>query len=90
MELGSPNHFTEYLLKVYSPGDATHADLIIVNYRLLLLFAECSMVTADEATKVDYTAQLLICRDNLETLLSGLPFHLPLNMDSAYALSLAV
>ncbi|KAL5318108.1 hypothetical protein ACEPPN_015213 [Leptodophora sp. 'Broadleaf-Isolate-01'] len=89
MELGSPNHFTEYLLKVYSPGDATHADLIIVNYRLLLLFAECSMVTADEATKVDYTAQLLICRDNLETLLSGLPFHLPLNMDSAYALSLA-
>ncbi|TDZ21191.1 hypothetical protein Cob_v005838 [Colletotrichum orbiculare MAFF 240422] len=67
-EANSISSFTEYFLKVYSPGDATHSDLII---------------------KADFAKQATVCRDNLETVLSNLPFHQPSNMDSTCAMMLA-
>lgn len=85
-----PTQFHDYFIKVASPGPATEADLIIVHCGLYWLFCECSKVVIDENTKQDYDAQTLICEANLETVLANLHFHQPTNMDSAYAMGLAV
>ncbi|KAK1466484.1 fungal specific transcription factor [Colletotrichum cuscutae] len=79
----------DYFLKVYSPGYAAHADLIIVNAGLYWLLLECKNVTTDPDEKADYTEQATMCRANLETVLSSLPFHLPSTMDTTYAMTLA-
>ncbi|TQN63735.1 Protein STB5, partial [Colletotrichum shisoi] len=81
--------FTEFFLKVYSPGDATHTDLIIVYAGLYWLFMECMNATQDAGTKLDYQAHAFTCRDNLETVLSSLPFHLPSTMETTCAMFLA-
>ncbi|CCF38191.1 fungal specific transcription factor, partial [Colletotrichum higginsianum] len=81
--------FTEFFLKVYSPGDATHADLIIVYAGLYWLFMECMNATQDAGTKLNYQAQAFTCRDNLETALSSLPFHLPSTIETTCAMFLA-
>ncbi|KAK1517966.1 fungal specific transcription factor [Colletotrichum costaricense] len=88
-EASSVSAFTDYFLKVYSPGYAAHADLIIVNAGLYWLFLECKNVTTDPDKKADYTEQATMCRANLETVLSSLPFHLPSTMDTTYAMTLA-
>ncbi|KZL75901.1 fungal specific transcription factor [Colletotrichum tofieldiae] len=81
--------FTEFFLKVYSPGDATHADLIIINAGLYWLFLECMNATQNTDTKSHYKAQAFTCRDNLETVLSSLPFHLPSTIETTCAMCLA-
>ncbi|KAK6224272.1 fungal specific transcription factor [Colletotrichum tabaci] len=81
--------FTEFFLKVYSPGDATHADLIIVYAGLYWLFTECMKATQDAGTKLNYQAHAFTCRDNLETVLSNLPFHLPSTIETTCAMFLA-
>ncbi|KAI8262983.1 hypothetical protein K4K58_013260 [Colletotrichum sp. SAR11_239] len=88
-EANSYSSFTDYFLKVYSPGEVTHADLIIVNGGLYWLFLECKNVIADPAKKSDFTEQATTCRANLETVLSSLPFHLPSTMDTTCAMMLA-
>lgn len=85
-----PSHFSDYLIKVASPGPATEADLIIVHYGLHRLFCECSKVVTDVATKQDYDAQAVMCETNLETVLANLRFHQPTNIDFAYAMGMAV
>ncbi|KAG5746427.1 hypothetical protein H9Q70_010874 [Fusarium xylarioides] len=72
--------FTDIFLKVYSPGDVTHADLITVNAGLYWLFRQCRQIITDTCQKDDLEAQALICRDNLETVLANLPFHQPCNV----------
>lgn len=67
-----------------------NTNLIIVNAGLYWLFAECDNETADAALKTEYKSYRDLCRNNLETLLSGLPFHLPSTQDVTLALSLAV
>lgn len=89
-EANSYSSFTDYFLKVYSPGEVTHADLIIVNAGLYWLFLECKNVIADPAKKSDFAEQATTCRANLETVLSSLPFHLPSTMDTTCAMMLAV
>lgn len=84
-----PSQFNDYLFKVASPGPATEADLIIVHYGLHRLFCECSKIV-DGETKQDYYEQAVICEANLETVLTNLRFHQPTNMDSAYAMGMAV
>ncbi|KAF5489358.1 putative transcriptional regulatory protein [Colletotrichum siamense] len=88
-EANSVSSFTDYFLKVYSPGEVTHADLIIVNGGLYWLFLECKNVIANPAKKSDYAEQATTCRANLETVLSSLPFHLPSTMDTTCAMMLA-
>lgn len=83
-------NFKEYFLKAYSPGEVTQADMIIVNAGLFWLFLECKNVTTDPAKRLELQRHAETCRDNLETILSLLPFHLPMTMDMVFALSLAV
>ncbi|KAE8137517.1 hypothetical protein BDV38DRAFT_246946 [Aspergillus pseudotamarii] len=84
-----PSQFSDYLIKVASPGPASEADLIIVHCGLYWLFCECSKVVPDEDTKHDYDAQAFICATNLETVLANLRFHQPTDMDFAYAMGMA-
>ncbi|WYZ42252.1 hypothetical protein EsH8_V_001147 [Colletotrichum jinshuiense] len=88
-EANSISSFTEYFLKVYSPGDASYADLIIVNAGLYWLFLECKNATTDSQKQSDFEAQAIVCRDNLETVLSNLPFHQPSTVESTCAMFLA-
>lgn len=85
-----PTQFSDYFIKIASPGPATEADLIIVHCGLYWLFCECSKAITDEETKQDYDAQAFICAANLETVLANLRFHHPTSMDSAYAMGMAV
>lgn len=89
-EANSVSSFTDYFLRVYSPGEVTHSDLIVVNGGLYWLFLECKNVVPDPAKKLDYAEQATTCRANLETVLSSLPFHLPSTMDTTCAMMLAV
>lgn len=85
-----PAQFSDYLIKVASPGPATETDLIIVHCGLFWLFCECSKAAADEETKQDYDSHASICEANLETVLANLHFHQPTNMDSIYAMGMVV
>lgn len=85
-----PNQFSDYLIKVASPGPATEADLIIVHCGLHWLFCECSKVIIDEDARQDYLAQAALCEANLETIFVNLRFHQPTSMDVAYAMGMAV
>mgnify|MGYP000867911777 CR=1 FL=1 len=85
-----PAQFTDYFIKVVSPGPATEADLIIVHCGLYWLFCECSKAVVDGGIKEDYDAQALLCEANLSTVLANLRFHQPTNIDLAYAMGMAV
>ncbi|KAL4913703.1 hypothetical protein BDW62DRAFT_191921 [Aspergillus aurantiobrunneus] len=84
-----PTQFSDYLIKVASPGPATEADLVIVHCGLYWLFCECSKAVTDDETKQDYNVQAFICEANLETVFANLRFHQPTNMDFAYAMGMA-
>lgn len=83
-------HFTEYIIKVCSPGPATEAELIIVNAGLYWMFLECASIAEDEDEMLDFESQAMLCRSNLETLLAHLGFHTPLTLDNIYAFHMAV
>ncbi|KAF4945910.1 hypothetical protein FSARC_14318 [Fusarium sarcochroum] len=88
-EANSVSAFTEYFLKVYSPGEATHTDLIVVNAGLYWLFRECKNATTNPDEKADFAEQATICRDNLETILANLPFHQPSTPEATFAMMIA-
>ncbi|KAM0413636.1 hypothetical protein ACHAPD_006874 [Fusarium lateritium] len=81
--------FSDYCVKVYSPGEATHADLIIVNGGLYWMFQLCKHATADSSQKADFETQAVICRDNLETILANLPFHQPSKLETVGSMVIA-
>jgi len=85
-----PTQFSEYFIKIASPGPATEADLIIVHCGLYWLFCECSKAVTDEEMKQDYYGQAFICEANLETVLANLRFHQQTSMDFVYAMGMAV
>jgi hypothetical protein len=82
--------FSDYFLNEYSPGEATHADLIIVNGGLYWMFRQCKHAVTDSSQKADFEAQAVICRDNLETILANLPFHQPSNFRTVSSMIIAV
>lgn len=82
--------FTDVFLKVYSPGEVTHADLIAVNAGLYWLFRQCKQIATDSCQKADFEAQAVMCRDNLETVLANLPFHQPCNIGTVGSMMVAV
>ncbi|CRK29983.1 hypothetical protein BN1708_005116, partial [Verticillium longisporum] len=88
-EFESMAHFTEYVIRVCSPGPSSEAELIIFNTGMFWLFLECASFMEDEHEMNDYTAQSYLCRDNLETLLAHLGYHIPNTMDYIYALNMA-
>ncbi|KAL5046193.1 hypothetical protein BDW71DRAFT_182301 [Aspergillus fruticulosus] len=85
----TPAQFSDYFIKIASPGPATEADLTIVHCGLYWLFCECSKAISDEETGQDYEAQAFICEANLQTVLANLRFHQPTNMDFIYAMGIA-
>ncbi|KAJ3466968.1 hypothetical protein MRS44_004532 [Fusarium solani] len=89
MDLQTIPEFTTHFIKVCSPGPVTEADLIIFYLGLYWLFCECTNVVEDESLKKEYTAQSIICRDSLETVLSRLPFHMPATLEHVLALCMA-
>ncbi|UDD55537.1 hypothetical protein AFCA_003144 [Aspergillus flavus] len=89
IELISISQFNDYFLRVYSPGPATDADMIIVNGGLYWLYCECASLFVDQKVKGNYMDQAMLCRDNLETVLSNLPFHMPVTTDVVFAMNVA-
>lgn len=85
-----PTQFTDYFIKVASPGTATEPDLIIVHCGLYWLFCECSKAVTHSAMKKDYDAQASLCNANLQTVLANLRFHQPKDLDFVYAMGMAV
>ncbi|KAH6950942.1 putative fungal-specific transcription factor [Fusarium avenaceum] len=81
--------FSNYFLNVYSPSEATHADLIIVNGGLYWMFQQCKHAVTDSNQKADFEAQTIICRDNLETVLANLPFHQPSKLETVSSMIMA-
>lgn len=71
-------------------GKPTLADLIITNAGLQRLLLECCNMEQDEVLKNELRTQGMLCRQNLETILAGLPFNLPCTSDYVLALYMAV
>ncbi|KAF7555941.1 hypothetical protein G7Z17_g1839 [Cylindrodendrum hubeiense] len=86
LDFSSIGDFNGYVIKAYSPGPITDAELIIVHSGLYWLLSECSDLVADDAIKRDYTAQAVVCRDSLETVLSNISFHVPMTICNVQAM----
>lgn len=71
-------------------GKPTLADLIITHAGLQRLLLECEKMEHDQALKNELKTQGLLCRQNLEMILAGLPFNLPCTADYVLALYMAV
>lgn len=71
-------------------GKPTLADLIITHAGLQRLLLECAKLEQTETLKNEFLTQGMICRQNLETILAGLPFNLPCTFDYVLALYMAV
>ncbi|RSL85321.1 hypothetical protein CEP51_003411 [Fusarium floridanum] len=89
VEFESLGHFTEYAIKACGPGPSSEEDIIIASAGLYWLFLECASVADDEATILDFEAQATLCRENLETALAHLGFHVKSTLNTAYALNMA-
>lgn len=71
-------------------GKPTLADLIITHAGLQRLLFECAKMEPNEVLKNEFRTQGMLCRQNLETILAGLPFNLPCTFDYVLALYMAV
>ena len=90
MEFESVEHFQGYFFNVYSSSYPTTAEQIIFFSGLYILFLECAPVAENQAMRAECKIQGEVCRKNMETLLAGLPFHMPCTYDYVLALALAV
>ncbi|CAF3542512.1 hypothetical protein SNK03_013214 [Fusarium graminearum] len=88
IEFESIGQFVEYFMTVYF-GKPTLADLIITHAGLQRLLLECEKMEHDQALKNELKTQGLLCRQNLEMILAGLPFNLPCTADYVLALYMA-
>lgn len=88
LEFESIGQFVEYFFTVYS-GQPSIADLIIVNCSLERLLIEYGNDQTDEARKLEFRSQGLLCRHNMESILARLPFNLPMTLDFSLALLMA-
>ncbi|KAI0107925.1 hypothetical protein F4776DRAFT_414610 [Hypoxylon sp. NC0597] len=83
------HQFTDYVLRVYSRGNTTDADLIIVNAGLYWLFEACITVVDDRQVEAQYQNHVALCRSNVETVLAQLPFYFPTTIDYVFAMSIS-
>lgn len=91
----SIHSFTEHALRVLFSSEYSEADYIIVNIGLYWLFSILSIATTDDdlgshVRRDDLLKETRLCRENLETSLSILPFHFPGDPDHIEALIMAV
>lgn len=81
--------FTDMCLDVYFNDNHSEASFITVNAGLYSLFCDYSL-RVDTLEREQYTTYAHLCRDNLETVLSNLPLHLPATSDMILALLFGV
>jgi hypothetical protein len=91
----SIDSFTARAIRVLFSSEYSEADYIIVSIGLYWLFSILSFASPDQdlgshVRREDLVRQGLLCRENLETSLSTLPFHLPSDQDHTEALIMAV
>ncbi|KAF5689906.1 fungal specific transcription factor factor domain-containing protein [Fusarium circinatum] len=77
--------FTDMCLDVYFNDNRFEANFTTVNAGLYSLFWDYSFHVVGEE-RDEYVAHAHLCRDNLETVLSNLPLHLPATSDTILAL----
>ncbi|EXM22856.1 hypothetical protein V3481_016964 [Fusarium oxysporum f. sp. vasinfectum] len=87
-EFHSISQFVEYLMTVYF-GKPTIADFIVTHVGLVSLLNECGNVETEEVLKNEFASQATVCRQNLESILAGLPFNMPCTPDYILALFMA-
>lgn len=89
LNLESVGHFMEYMLPVCT-GQPTIAELLITHVGLYYLFHGCAAEESDPAVAEDLMRHGRMSEDNVEYVLSRLPFNLPSTYDYTFALTLAV
>ncbi|RFN44628.1 fungal specific transcription factor domain-containing protein [Fusarium flagelliforme] len=77
--------FTDMCLDIYFNDDHSEANFTTVNAGLYSLFLDYSFHVVGQE-RDEYVAHAHLCRDNLETVLSSLPLHLPATSDTILAL----
>ncbi|EWG53368.1 hypothetical protein FVEG_17102 [Fusarium verticillioides 7600] len=87
-EFHSISQFVEYLMTVYF-GKPTLADLIVTHVGLVSLLHECDNVETEQVLKNEFASQATLCRQNLDSILAGLPFNMPCTPDYILALFMA-
>jgi hypothetical protein len=91
----SVDSFTARALRVLYSSEYSEADYLIVNIGFYWLFSLLNIASLDQdlgthVRREDLVREGQICRENLETSLSALPFHLPSDEDHIEALIMAV
>lgn len=87
--------FTDRALRVLFSSESSEADWLIVNIGLHWLFSILSIASPDQdlgthVRREDLVKEGHLCRENLETNLSTMPFHYPSDEDHTEALIMAV
>lgn len=91
----SIDSFTARAIRVLFSSEYSEAEYIIVSIGLFWLFNILSIALPDQELgshlrREDLVKEGLLCRENLETSLSTLPFNLPSDHDHVEALIMAV
>lgn len=91
----SIDSFTDRALRVLFSSESSEADYIIVSIGLYWLFSILSFASPDHdlgthVRREDLVKEGRLCRENLETSLSTMPFHFPGDEDHIEALIMAV
>lgn len=91
----SIDSFTDRALRVLFSSESSEADYIIVSIGLYWLFSILSFASPDQdlgthVRREDLVKEGRLCRENLETSLSTMPFHFPGDEDHIEALIMAV
>lgn len=81
--------FTDMCLDIYFNDNHSEATFTTVNAGLYSLFLDYSFHVVGQE-RDEYIAHAHLCRDNLETVLSNLPLHLPATSDTILALLFGV
>lgn len=91
----SIDSFTDRALRVLFSSESSEADYLIVSIGLYWLFFILSIASPDQdlgthVRREDLVKEGRLCRENLETSLSTMPFHFPGDEDHVEALIMAV
>lgn len=82
--------FSGMCLHVYFSEDVSEADFILVNVGLMYMFMDRQQRTADAKEQEECEGYMKTLRENTETALANLPFHLPATSNMISALLLGV
>lgn len=91
----SIDSFTARTIRLLFSSEYSEADYIIVSIGLYWLFSILNIASPNQdlgshVRREDLVKEGHLCRENLETSLSTLPFHLPSDQDHIEALIMAV